>query len=408
MAIADAPAGRRTWGCALAVAAVAAAVYLPALRNPYVLDDALVESTAADRAHAPLSTLFDDSYFGRYNQDTYRPFVTLTTIVDHRVGLDPRLAAHLQNLLWHAATALLIVLFARRHLPLAAAAVAGLFFAVHPLTTEAVAGPGFREDAVVAALLVGALLLFQRRSAPARGCALVLYGLALFSKENAIVFPALFALKWLTLDRDESLDRHPFGAEIAAIVVVTLGYLVVRFRVMAPAQAFADPLGGTLAATWVAVPRIVAHDLRMLVVPHPLLAQYSHQFPLGASFASQVPWMLVDVAFVAGALALARRHALVSFGLLWYVVALVPVLHLVPLREETAIRFLHVSLVGGALAAAAVFERARHLRATPVVAAAALVSLLALTEVRLHTLRDEGLVWEDTLRHNPRAYLGHF
>ena len=288
------------------------------MRNLYTLDDVLIASTKVDREHAPLSTLFDGHYFTRYKQDTYRPVATLTSMVDHRLGIDPRHAGHAQNILWHAATSFLVLLLARRWLPPVAALVAGLFFAVHPAATEATVSIGYREDAMVALFLVSSLLLTWRGKLGERVLALVVYALALFTKENAIVFPALLTLARLTLERVGPLDKRAFARELAAFTLVTVGFSVVRFGVMASPDAFADAAGGTYAATLVAVPRIFAHYLRLLVAPWRLLVLYAHMFPLGASFASQVPWLLLDLAFLAGSVWLARTRPVLGFGLLWF------------------------------------------------------------------------------------------
>src|SRR5262245_43739811 len=82
------------WQVAVAVAFLA---YAPALHNDYTLDDHLIAETSADRAHASFSTLFDRSYFDRYNQDTYRPVATFCSMVGHRLGADPIVAGHVQN-----------------------------------------------------------------------------------------------------------------------------------------------------------------------------------------------------------------------------------------------------------------------------------------------------------------------
>jgi hypothetical protein len=410
-----APLLARAWLHGLIVAAVAVGTYAPSMRNLYTLDDMLVSTTALDREHAPVSTLFDRQYFSRYNQDTYRPVATLTSMIDHRIGVDPRHAGHAQNILWQAGTALLVFLLGRRWLPSTAALVAGLFFAVHPGATEATLAIGYREDAVVAFLLVASLLLTWRGTLGSRVLALLCYGLALFTKENAIVFPALLALARLTLERDGPLDRRAVARELAAFALVTVGYLGIRFGVMASPFTFADHAGGTYDGTLVAVPRIFTHYLRVLVAPWPLLVLYDHMFPLGASLVSQLPWLVLDLAFVAGAVWLARKWSVLGFGLLWFAIALAPVLHFVPMRVTAADRFIHVSLVGGAIAAGALFALAQAniyrpplRRALHACAALALVVLLGVTERRIPVWHDDLSLWTDTLRHNPRAYIGHF
>jgi hypothetical protein len=395
------------------VAAVAAAVYAPSMGHEYVADDNLIASTQNAREHAPLSSLFDRSYFDVYKEDGYRPFATLTTMVDARVGVDPRHAGHVQNILWFAGTAALLAAFASRFLPLPAATFAGLAFAVHPATTEATVSVGFREDGIVACLLLASLLLTLRRGAGSRAGALAIYVLALFTKESAAVFPALLVLVRLTVEREEPRPWRALAAELTGYVLLTAAYLVIRFDVITSTEAFADPVGGTYARTLVAVPRIFAHYLRVLVIPSPLMASYAHVFPIGAPWTSQLPWLAFDLAFVSLAVRLAFTKPALGLGLLWSVVAIIPALHFVPLRVEAADRLVHLAVVGGALAAGALFAMAVEGRSRSgrrvswACGAAALGCLLVVTERRIAIWHDGHTLWSETLRQNPRSYMAH-
>ena len=394
---------------------MAALAYAPALPNTYTLDDHLIAETSLDRAQAPFSTLFDQTYFRRYNQDTYRPVATFSSMIGHRLGVDPIIAGHVQNGLWHAGNTFLVNVFAGRMLAPGPALFAALIFAVHPAASEATLSIGYREDTIVCFFALASLLLTLRGGRGPRLAALAAYGLALFAKENAAVLPALLVLTRLTVARDGPVDWRALARELAGYVAITGAYLVIRFGVMASPQPFADPAGGTYAATIVAVPRIFAHDLRLLVVPWPLMVLYAHLFPFGESWIAQLPWLALDLAFLAGAVRLAGARPPLGFGLLWFALALAPTLHFVPMRVAAADRFLYLSMVGGAIAAGQVFQMAisatRRLsqrRMAWATASAALLVLFLLTEKRVAAWHDDLTLWQDTLRHNPHAYMGHY
>ena len=396
------------------MAVVAVAIYVPGLRNSYSLDGHLIAEERASFTNAPLSTLFDRRYFDLFIQDTYRPFVTLTTMLDHRLGGDPRVVGHVQTSLWHGATAALVEVFASTIVSPEAALAAGLIFAVHPVATEAIACIGYREDVLVAFFALATLLLALSPRPRRRWWALVTCLLGFLSKENAIVIPALLLLARLTIARDRPLGRRAQAVEAGAFAVVTVIYLWIRFRVMASPFPFSDPVGGTFAASIVASPRVLAHDLRMFVVPWPLLVLYDHLFPLGVTWLSQLPWVALDLGVVASAVWLARARPVIGFGMLWYLVALAPTLHLASMRVLAADRFVHVSLIGGALAFGGVYDavaqQPRWLRGPLVargLAGVAIAAFLVLTELRIPVWHDDLTLWTDTLRHNPDAYIGH-
>jgi hypothetical protein len=399
----------------LLVAMVAALTYAPALNNEYTLDDHLIEATSVARANAPFSTLFHREYFEKYRQDTYRPVATFTSMIGHRVGGDPAVMGRAQNALWHAGASVLVNLFAGRMLAPGPALFASLVFAVHPAASEAALCIGYREDVIVCVLALASLLLTLRGGWGSRLAALAAYALALFAKENAAVLPILVVLTRLTVVRDETSGLRGLARELAGYLLVTVGYLVIRFGVMASPEPFADPAGGTFAATIVAVPRIFAHYLRLLVVPWPLMVLYAHMFPLGEDWMGQLPWLALDVAFIAASVKLARIRPPLGLGLLWFAFALTPTLHFVPMRVSAADRFMYLSMVGGAIAAGAILEMAIASVRKPAErgviwagAGAALVVLLALTEQRVTVWHDDLTLWQDTLRHNPNAYMGHF
>jgi hypothetical protein len=392
---------------------IAALTYAPALHNQYTLDDH--SETIVDLAQAPFSTLFDRAYFQRYDQDTYRPVSTLSSMIGHRLGADPLVAGHVQNALWHAGATVLVTVFAGRMLAPGPALFASLVFAVHPAASEAALSIGFREDLIVCFFALASLLLTLRGGRGPRLAALAAYALALFAKENAIVLPALLVLTRLTVARNGPVDWRALARELAGYLAVTAGFLVVRFGVMASPRSFADPAGGTYASTIVAVPRVFAHYLKLLVLPWPLMVLYAHVFPIGEPLSGQLPWLALDVVVLVGAVRLARTRPPLGLGLLWFAVALIPVLHFVPMRVFAADRFLYLSMVGGAIAAGTALEMAIAAAHRPAQrgmvlggAGAILLALLAVTEQRVKVWHDDISLWTDTLRHNRKAYMGHY
>jgi hypothetical protein len=412
------------WRRAALIAVVAAAAYAPILRHGDTYDDEMVMLSRADLREAHLATLFDRGYFGRYREDTYRPMVTASYMVDHNVSRDldgARRAGHLQNIAWHAATSVMVAALAVRILPAASgvgAIAAGVFFAIHPAATEAAVSIGFREDVMAACFSLASLCLALSRRRGRLAGALLLFALGLLSKENAVVVPALLFLLRCTLRPADPPRARALVKEMAGYALVTAGFLYVRFGAMASPDAYTDPLGGTYAATVVAVPRIFAHYLRLLVVPWPLCAQYAHMFPLGASFVSQLPWLLLDLAVLVGLLRLLRRRADLGYGLIWFCVALSPMLNLIPIRFAAADRFMYLPLAGGALTAGGLVA-AGYEASGPAARSGARVTLwsacglsalvlLTLTELRIPAWRDDLALWTDTLRRNPRAYTAHY
>ena len=147
------------------------------------------------------------------------------------------------------------------------------------------------------------------------------------------------------------VELIPFG-------VVTLVYLGIRFGPMKTPVAYAQYPGGTFGATLIGLPAIWAHDLRLLVWPWPLCADYTGYFRFGAQ-----PWAPVLLALAGRARLtwasscspLRRGERVVALGLGWFLLTLLPVSNLLPIPIPAAERFLYLPLCGIALAAAAAF-----------------------------------------------------
>ncbi len=142
----------------------------------------------------------------------YQPLAWLTYGLDYSLwGLDAR-GYHLQSALWHALSAALAFLTARRVLEAArpgpsrdldaAALFAALVFALHPLRVESVSWASERRDAVCCTFVLAAVLSYVRGRGRATIEVFALFLLSLFAKGMALLLPAaLLALDFYPLGR---------------------------------------------------------------------------------------------------------------------------------------------------------------------------------------------------------------
>ena len=414
-------------GAAIIVAAVAVAAFARSLGNGFTYDEGLV-LVGAQRflQSGSFGTLLSKDYFGASLEGTWRPFCTLTYMLDAMVSFHPAVFK-LDSLLGHIAAAWLLMALTRRLLPEGRrrwVIVAGLLFALHPITTETVDNASFREDSLVTAFTLATLILSLDRR---RGLALLCYGLGLLSKESAVIAPALLAI--LRLGRFDRENTRAWGPaepatpvslsttvrrlilELIPFGVLTLVYLGIRFGPMKTPVAYAQYPGGTFGATLIGLPAIWAHDLRLLIWPWPLCADYTGYFRFGAQ-----PWAPV---LLAGAMVLAylgliafaarRGERVVALGLGWFLLALLPVSNLLPIPIPAAERFLYLPLCGIALAAAARFGRFMEGHPAParrrgtLLGVGMLAAFAVLLNLRHGDWHDDQRLWLATVAVNPRS-----
>jgi len=389
---------------ALIVIVAIAAVYVQALGGGFLWDDRLlimgvplVERTASLSEY--LRHPFWMGMSGARLDSYYRPLVTLSFALDHRLHGDNPAGYHLTNFLFHELNALLLLALLRRFgvRPLAAALLAA-GWALLPRLAEAAAWVSGRTDLIAGSCLLGALLAWGH-SPWRRVTASVLVLAGLLAKESALAaVVALAVLEWTSLQQDTSRKKlYSVATRLWPVAISVFAYVLLRASAVG-LHTNADRLGATLRAETV-FDTVTTYALMLvdMLRPRALIGR------LGLVRL----WGVVAGAVIVCAcmlVALRRRgpwQPSTSVGLALAFAAVFPVLHVIPLpvRVLAADRFLYLPTAGLALAlgprldAWLALHRARWL---------ALVGVLMLLGVV--TSRRVG-VWSDELEFWVQTYL---
>jgi tetratricopeptide (TPR) repeat protein len=412
---------------AFALAALTLAVFWPTLAAQFVYD-ARLQIVTGDFIHDPWNWLPVLSFgvLGMDVLDFNRPVHLASLMLDAAIwGREP-FGYHLTSVLLHAVNVVMVwgVIWQAGSLPHREEGrqaeglsyfLAAVLFAVHPVVTEAVCEPTFREDLLATAFSLNALLLAMRHEA-ARGsdcwraitiaaCCLLAVG----SKESGYAAPLLVAIYWWLCRRDE-----PAGFWKAAIgggLAATAAFLAARF-LLEPAQSAifeAKPQypGGSLAAAMAIEPRILSLYAQLVALPINLCADY------GLYSVRHLP-LPVALAIVAGLAAAAvfaiRADRRMILPVAIIVLPLLPVANFIPIYRAAADRYLYFPMAGIALAIGLFLDSAwlaarPRLREKTTIACMAAAVLLALGCIERQKVWATPLaLWEDTFRKNPVAY----
>jgi len=414
---------------AAALVALIVLVYGASAGNKFVFDDQtlVVENPVVQ---LPLGQAYQ-LFLGAPEGVVYRPLRMLSYMVDYQVAgkLDPA-TFHRSNLVYHAAAVLALYVLACLTIGSAAGAFcAAALFAVHPLGSEAVVYVAGRRDllstlcALLALLCWCALLRTSggaahgygraRRRSIGFGGGVALAGVVLFTvlavaaKEMAIVLPVLMLLLWIAT-RGRATARA--GGAWAGLLASVAALVVVGFWLYAaPLGArLAEVAGDALAPQPALSLRVVGQYLWLAGWPVRLSADYRpYAFALPTS-ALDGPSLVAGlaIALTAGVgLILLARGAIAGAGLLWFLVALLPVAQIVPYREVVSEHNAYLALAGLSLAvghAAAVAARSRP-RLVAAVAAGVLLLLGVRSHARSEDWRDNTTLWRATLQTAPRS-----
>jgi hypothetical protein len=413
---------------ALAVAALLSAA--PGLGNGFVYDDVpIIVENPTVHALSLAPRVWTSGYWP--SGLLYRPLAIQLFALEWAVGEGSPVVFHIVNTLLGLATALLFWRLARRLLPPWPAWVGAVFFAVHPVHVEVVGNAVGQTELLATAL---ALLIVERYLAwrgtgpltpPQRGALAILTLLAILSKETGYVIPALLlAVEFLIVrpGAGTSWRLRSVVPGLALQAVAVLGAVLLRIAVLGPTTA-AGPSAvlRDLPATdrVIGMLAVVPEWARLLVWPAHLQAEYGPPaLPVvGAIGAAHLLGALLLITTVALAAASWRRSPVLSLGLLWIGIALLPVSNLVTATGVVlAERTLFLPSAGAMLAIGAmlapVFERAgrtRTMARRAVVAGVAVLALLGLARSmeRQAAWRTPEEFANRLLRDGPTTYRAH-
>jgi Flp pilus assembly protein TadD len=356
----------------LVIAAVGFLCYSTAFHGKFIWDDdILITENSLIKNWANFGQVFTRDLAAGAGRKFgfYRPVQALTYMSDYALWKYRPAGYHLTNILLHVLAALSLFWFvsvlARDE---RTGFLTALLFVVHPVHTEAVTYISGRADPLVLIFLLLSFIFYikaeKRPEAPVFFALVLSAGLALLSRENSIVLPALLLLYHL------AFRKKVLWPAWAAILALTLVYGVVRttlFKAFLP-----DPFATTL---WQRLPGVfvaIANYARLLWWPFGLHMEYGNPvFPFSE------PRVWVGVALSAGCVVVGRwarrRDPLIFFALGWFFVGLLPVANLYPINAYMAEHWLYLPSVGffiiiSGLLAQLLRERRFHKAAWAVVA----------------------------------------
>lgn len=339
--------GRAAW----MVAAVGALVYANSLWNGFAYDDVsiIVENETIQSWERLRSAVFAPYWpiVGGAELALWRPVITGLFGLQYLLADGSPFPFHFVNVVVHAAASGVLVLLLAHLTSVAAAWVAGMVFAVHPVHTEAVANVVGQAE-VVAGLAVLLALLVHLRGGPrsAWGTALgvgALYVVGFGAKESAIT---LLGLVFLVDAARERLGFRELPGYLArrwrvyfVMLAVAVGMLAARATVLG---GQATPRVGAGFQLLEEIPRIWTlgevwtHYVRLWVFPLDLSSDYTpNVIPVSLGWtATNVTGVVLVLAILAGTWAAWRRGPLepggrsaklAAFGVLWFLVTISPI-----------------------------------------------------------------------------------
>lgn len=356
----------------------------------------------------------------------YRPLMHVIYLLTNKtLGVHPW-GFHLVNVLFHGINTLLIFLIASRIFPahfsgneghpglaadlLSVPFLSAMLFATHPAHSEVVAWIASIPELSFTAFCLGSLALYIKPlpfSRAAMVLCVALYGMALLSKETAIVFPVLIIAYDFALRPEENwLERVkrwiPF-------ILVTAVYVMVRSYAMAGRALPALPFETLGPARFIAylLPLFTAYVGTLLAPVH---LHFWHVLAPLSSFASwEGLFDLAVAALFATTVVIAwKRDRQAFFCLALFVLPLVPAFHFTAIAGKPfAERYLYLPSAGFVILVARLLSKFIAKPALKFITVAVIGVILSLCAVgtisRNRVWKDFASLYADNICKSPEA-----
>jgi len=337
---------------------VTIAVYIPAFRGGYIFDDrVLIKNNPSIRsvANIPLFFVSKDARvpkeFSGLQDDIYRPFQTISYTISYFLWGNNPSYFHAENIFIHILNGillyyLLILIFRKRFLSF----LASLLFLIHPVNVEAVTYLAGRSDVLALFFFLLSLITFLKsRQNKKKGnfffilISLLFFAASLFSKETAVVLPFVIILYlFLCESNSEKWTINKLAMSSWYYFLILAVFLLLRTYNLGKIAQLASRNAGLVFLTMM---KVFSEYLRLIFFPLSLTF-----FPQIESSSARLDAVYLFYIIVAGlflyiCIRSVKKDKMVAFLLLSYLVALLPVSNIIPIKSYMQERFLYIPCI---------------------------------------------------------------
>jgi len=413
---------------ALLVFIAAFMAYANTLMSDFIWDDEyLILNNSQIKSFSHLGNVFK-TYVGYGSENInnfYRPLQEISNMVDYFLWGDYPIGFHLTNVVLHALVAVMVFVFLfylTGNIP--AAGIAALFYAVHPVHSEAVAYIAGRADSLYSVFMLLSFVFFIRFVNQARSgktvplkyfLSIIFFVLSLISKEIVISMPLLVLLYLLyfvkdTRDNDLYVRLRWSWTPYAVIsgIYVWLRLTVLDFSNLLPPSAFGKI---SLVYRILTFFRAIGVYFRLMVFPVGLHMERSISISKSLIAPSSIMAFAMIVVIGWVAYKTYRRNRFVSFAIVWFFVNLLPVSNIVPINNFLAEHWIYMASIGPFLLFGMgvawsyknVLPDKRYYKVIGILALAVLLGMYArATVIRNMDWKNEIAFFNSTLKYHPR------
>ena len=393
-------------------------LYFNSLQNAFTFDDLhSISDNLYIKDPRSIPLLFKGYYTSNPDipRGMFRPFLLLTFAFNYFFdGLRP-LGYHIINILIHCLNGILLyslLRFLKTDLKFGCALFISLLFMAHPVNTETVTYISCRSDLLVTFLIMFAFYSFGKEKF---FLSIVLYILALLTKETALVFGPLILSYWFFYTKGKQAKKDEGKIVLFIFLLMLIGILYWTYRSLIFNLSLNDIIfassRNTIRDFWsnTYLQLVVSiFYLRLFLWPHPL--NLHHEFPeykslleLPVFFSACIIILLIILS-----IALRKKRPLICLGLSWYIICLIPkfygALHFPAMEHHFYLPSMGIYLTLVSALELFYVKSARKF----IISACGIIGLFtALVWLRNYEWKDALTLYKAAARKNPRSAVAH-
>jgi tetratricopeptide (TPR) repeat protein len=398
-----------------------AAIYMPVLRYDFVDDDILqIVRNPLIRSWESLPKYFGSAWShttltpGMPSPAYYRPVFLIWLRAGYQLFGPSPAAFHAAALLAHLVVVVLVYLMVSRLSDDRYTGILAAFlFALHPTHIEAVTWISGATESLLAIPLLASLLCYMRFREPGRPrlwgyAAVALYAVAVFSKETALIFPAVVGVyHWLfATPAPESRWRRLRLTADAVLPYVIVAVLCVAARSLAGVSAQATHTEISTAVLVFTLPSVLWFYVMHLVWPFGLSTVYDLPYYEGLNVRGVLLPLLGISLIACGLYVWSKHHRLAAFASWWMILLILPALYIrvFPPREVAHDRYLYLPSMGFCLLLTLLVHRVLSRRSPRILRVATAGATAAVAVAWAGGVIVQNQPWRDDIALFRRAY----
>ncbi|MFC1806899.1 tetratricopeptide repeat protein [Candidatus Omnitrophota bacterium] len=388
-------------------------IYANSFNNDFLWDDKyLIVENNLIKDLSSVGAIFRSQLFegsGRVSS-FYRPMQNISYSIDYHLWRLRPLGYHITNTIIHVVNSILLFLLilklvGRKLKYCTGALIAAMLYVVHPVHTQAVTYIAGRADLLALFFLLLSAIFYMAGERKIQNVAgAIFFILAILSKEPSVVFPVIFLI------HDKVVKRNLNLVKIMPYLLIMVAYLVFRLTIMR-----FDPTI-TEFSSLAFLPRIFttmkAFSRYLLLLAWPTGLHMERVIPISYNLAD---WKVISSGILIvfsvwlGVKLRGRAGGLISFGIFWFIIGLLPVSNILPLNAFISEHWLYIPAAGLAISlAASIGNISGNVKRVIITSLCAGVVILGGVTVGHNKVWRDGITFFNYgLTHNPGSYKLH-